>query len=197
MRVVRSGKTPYVRFDRNSYSIPHTHVRKPLTLVAGATRIRILDGQTELANHHRTYDTALTVEDPAHLEGLLAATRQANAHTTRDRLRAAVPATDTLFERLAERGEALRPNATRLLALLDDYGPQELAAAVNVALERDALGAGSITHILETRRRQRGLKPPLRLTLPDRPGLRDLDVRPHDLEAYDALGQKNPHDAGD
>ena len=180
-----------------SYSIPHTHVRKPLTLVAGATRIRILDGQTELANHHRTYDTALTVEDPAHLEGLLAATRQANAHTTRDRLRAAVPATDTLFERLAERGEALRPNATRLLALLDDYGPQELAAAVNVALERDALGAGSITHILETRRRQRGLKPPLRLTLPDRPGLRDLDVRPHDLEAYDALGQKNPHDAGD
>ena len=197
VRAVRSGKTPYVRFDRNLYSIPHTHVRKPLTLVASATRIRILDGQTELANHHRTYDTGLTVEDPAHLEGLLAATRQANVHTTRDRLRAAVPNTSTLFERLAERGEALRPHATRLLALLDDYGPQELAAAVDIALQRDALGAGSITHILETRRRQRGLKPPLRLTLPDRPGLRDLDVRPHDLETYDALGQKNPDDAGD
>ena len=197
VRVVRSGKTPYVRFDRNLYSIPHTHVRKPLTLVAGATRIRILDGQTELTNHHRTYDTGLTVEDPAHLENLLAATRQANAHTTRDRLRAAVPATATLFERLAERGEALRPNATRLLALLDDYGQQELAAAVALALERDALGAGSITHILETRRRQRGLKPPLRLTLPDRPGLRDLDVRSHDLESYDALGQNSPDDAGD
>ena len=197
VRVVRSGKTPYVRFDRNNYSIPHTHVRKPLTLVAGATRIRILDGQTELTNHHRTYDTGLTVEDPAHLENLLVATRQANAHTTRDRLRAAVPATATLFERLAERGEALRPNATRLLALLDDYGPQKLAAAVALALERDALGAGSITHILETRRRQRGLKPPLRLTLPDRPGLRDLDVRSHDLESYDALGQNSPDDAGD
>ena len=197
VRVVRSGKTPYVRFDRNLYSIPHTHVRKPLTLVAGATRIRILDGQTELTNHHRTYDTGLTVEDPAHLENLLAATRQANAHTTRDRLRAAVPATATLFERLAERGEALRPNATRLLALLDDYGQQKLAAAVALALERDALGAGSITHILETRRRQRGLKPPLRLTLPDRPGLRDLDVRSPDLESYDALGQNSPDDAGD
>ncbi len=196
VRVVRSGKTPYVRFDRNNYSIPHTHVRKPLTLIASAIRVRILDGQTELTEHHRTYDTGLTVEDPAHLEGLLAATRQANVHTTRDRLRAAVPATATLFERLAERAEALRPHATRLLALLDDYGPQELAAAVDIALQRDALGAGSITHILETRRRQRGLKPPLRLTLPDRPGLRDLDVRPHDLETYDALGQKNPDDAG-
>ena len=197
VRVVRSGKTPYVRFDRNLYSIPHTHVRKPLTLLASDTRVRILDQQTELARHRRTYDTAQTVEDPAHLEGLLAATRQANVHTTRDRLRVAVPATAALFERLAERGEALRPHATRLLALLDDYGPKELAAAVDDALQRDALGAGSITHILETRRRQRGLKPPLRLTLPDRPGLRDLDVRPHDLETYDALGRNTPDDAGD
>ena len=193
VRTVRSGKTPYVRFDRNLYSIPHTHVRKPLTLVAGATRVRILDGQTELARHRRSYDTGQTIEDPEHLEGLLAATRQANAHTTRDRLRVAVPVSATLFDRLAERGEPLRPHATRLLALLDDYGPRELAAAITVALERDALGAGSIAHILETRRRQRGLQPPLRLTLPDRPGLRDLDVRSHDLESYDAL-RRRPDD---
>ena len=197
VRAVRSGKTPYVRFDRNLYSIPHTHVRKPLTLLASDTLIRILDQQVELARHRRSYDTGQTVEDPAHLEGLLAATRQANTHTTRDRLRAAVPATATLFERLAERGEPLRHHATRLLALLDDYGPQELAAAVEDALRRDALGAGSITHILETRRRQRGLRPPLRLALPDRPGLRDVDVRPHDLETYDALRQHDPDDAAD
>lgn len=197
LRVVRSGKTPYVRFDRNAYSIPHTHVRKPLTLAAGAARIRILDGKTELARHRRSYDTGRTIEDPAHLEGLLAATRQANPHTTRDRLRAAVPATDALFKRLAERSEALRPHATRLLALLDDYGPRELDAAIAVALEKDALGAGSITHILETRRRRRGQKPPLRLTLPNRPELRDLDVQTHDLETYDALGKHRPDDAGD
>ena len=165
--------------------------------MAGATRVRILDGQTELAQHRRSYDTAQTVEDPAHLEGLLAATRQANNHTTRDRLRVTVPVSATLFERLAERGEPLRPHATRLLALLDDYGPQELAAAIAVALERDALGAGSITHILETRRRQRGLQPPLRFTLPNRPGLADVDVRSHDLETYDALRQPTPDDPGD
>ena len=91
VRAVRSGKTPYVRFDRNLYSIPHTHVRKPLTLVASATRVRILDGQNELTDHHRTYDTGLTVEDPDHLENLLVATRQANVHTTRDRLRGRRP----------------------------------------------------------------------------------------------------------
>ena len=193
VRAVRSGKTPYVRFDRNLYSIPHTHVRKPLTLLAGATRIRILDGQTELANHHRTYDTGLTVEDPAHLDGLLAATRQANAHTTRDRLRVAVPATDHALRapRRARRGACARtpPDCSPYSTTTD---PRSSPPRSPLALERDALGAGSITHILETRRRQRGLKPPLRLTLPDRPGLRDLDVRAHDLETYDALGQHDP-----
>jgi len=69
-----------------------------------------------------------------------------------------VPAVATLFERLAARGESLRLHTARLLALLDDYGPQELTAAVTRALERDALGAGAIAHILETRRRQRGRK---------------------------------------
>ena len=187
LRAVRSGKTPYVRFDRNPYSISHTHVRRPLTLVASATTVRVLDGQTELARHQRSYDTGQTIEDAAHLEGLLAATHQANVHTARDRLRVAVPATATLFDRLAVRGEALRPHTVRLLALLDDYGPQELAAAIATALARDALGAGSIAHLLEIRRRQQGRTPPLPLALPNRPGVRDLDVRPHRLESYDAL----------
>ena len=187
MRAVRSGKTPYVRFDRNLYSIPHTHVRRPLTLVASATTVRVLDRHTELARHRRSYDTGQTIEDAAHLEGLLAATQQANIHTARDRLRVAVPATATLFERLAARGEALRPHTRRLLALLDDCGPKELAAAIATALARDALGAGSVAHLLEIRRRQHGRTPPLPLALPDRPGVRDLDVRPHPLESYDAL----------
>jgi len=61
---------------------------------------------------------------------------QANPSTGRDRLRLAVPAMATLFERLASRGESLRAHTARLLALLDDHGPPELAAAVAQALER-------------------------------------------------------------
>ena len=48
LQPVRSGKTIYVRFDLNDYSIPHTAIQRPLTLVASDTRIRILDGQTEI-----------------------------------------------------------------------------------------------------------------------------------------------------
>ena len=107
----------------------------------------------------------------------------------------AVPIVATLLERLATRGESLRVHVARLLGLLDDYGPQELTAAIEGALERDALGAGAIAHILETRRRQRGLKPPMPMALPDHPGVRDLDVTPHRLETYDALTRPDPDDA--
>ena len=96
---------------------------------------------------------------------------------------------------LPARGESLRVHTAALLALLDDYGAQELGAAIARALERDALGAGAIAHILETRRRQRGLKPPIPIALPDRPGVRDLDVTPHRLETYDDLTRSDPDDA--
>jgi hypothetical protein len=127
---------------------------------------------------------------------LVAATGHANPSSARDRLRLAVPAIATLLERLAARGESLRAHTARLIALLDDYGPHELGAAVAHALERDALGAGAIAHLLETRRRQRGQKPPVPLALPDRPGVRDLDITPHGLESYDALTRSDP-DAAD
>ncbi|MFO0695053.1 MAG: IS21 family transposase [Polyangiales bacterium] len=67
---VRSGKTPYVRFDRNDYSIPHTLIRKPLTLVASETTVRILDGSEEVATHARSWERLRQIESTAHLDAL-------------------------------------------------------------------------------------------------------------------------------
>src|SRR5687768_7780738 len=102
------GRRPYVRFDRNSYSIPHTHVRRPLTLLASPTTVRVIAGPDEIARHPRSYDTGEVIEQEAHVAALVAATRQANPSSARDRLRLAVPAAATLLERLAARGESLR-----------------------------------------------------------------------------------------
>lgn len=188
VRVARSGKTPYVRFDRNLYSIPHTLVGKPLTLVAGEDRVRLLDGEQEVARHRRSYGSAEVIEDPAHLEGLAAHKRQASASRGRDRLCAAVPESQQIFEALALRGHNLGSHTIRLLRLLDQYGAEELRAAVRVAVEREAFGAGSVAHILEGRRRGRGLPPPIDVELPADPRVRELRVIPHRLEDYDALG---------
>jgi len=197
VRVVTSGKTPYIRFDRNWYSIPHTLVQVPLTLVADTETVRLCHDTEEVAEHLRCYDADFTVEAREHFDGLVAAKRQAAGLTRRDRLRQAVPAVAALFERLAVRGEPLGPHVTRLLQLLDDYGAAELAAAVDAALARDAPGAGGIAHLLEQRRRARGQRPPVPMVLPADPRVRDLDVSSHALESYDALSRPHPPDVPD
>jgi transposase len=195
LRAVRSGKTPYIHFDRNLYSIPHAHVRQPLTLVASATDVRLLDGATVLARHPRSFDTGAVVEDPAHVQALLEASRQHHAHGQRDYLAVTVPISTTLFARLADRGEPLTVVTRRLLGLLDDFGPDALHAAITTALERGTLSVAAITHLLDTARRRRGARPPVPLVLPDHPGVRDLTVVPHNLETYDGLTRPDPDDS--
>ena len=46
---VSIGKTPYARFDLNDYSVPYTHVRRTLTVIADTERVRLLEGS---AVHH-------------------------------------------------------------------------------------------------------------------------------------------------
>ena len=67
VHTVHSGKTPYLRFDGNDYSIPHTLIQRPLTLVASEHQVRILDRMTEVACPARTYDRGQRIEAEAHL----------------------------------------------------------------------------------------------------------------------------------
>ena len=91
LRAVSSGKTPYIRFDGNDYSIPHPLVRRPLTLVASEQTVRLLDGSTEVARHARSYDRQQRIEDDAHLAALVAEKHRAHDLRGRDRLRHACP----------------------------------------------------------------------------------------------------------
>jgi len=91
VRTVRSDKTIYVRFDLNDYSIPPTAVRRPLTLVANADTVRLLDGPIELARHPRSYDRQQRIEDPAHIAAVVQQKRKALGSTAVAQLRHAVP----------------------------------------------------------------------------------------------------------
>ena len=194
VKVVRARKQPYVAFDRNRYSVPHTHVERALTLLAEATTVRVVDGPTELARHVRSYDTGAVVEDATHVAALAAAKAAARPVTLRERVRQAVPSLDRLFTQWAARGDAGVSQLRRLADLLDDYGAPALAAAVDEALTREAPSAGTIAFVLDQQRRRRGLKPLVPLALPAHPGVQDLEVQPYALETYDALSPDRNRD---
>jgi Mu transposase, C-terminal domain len=86
-----------VRFD----SIPHTQVRRPLTLLASPTTVLVIAGVEDITRHVRSYDSGQVIEQETHVAGLVAATRQANPSRARDRLHLAVRAVTTLLDRLA------------------------------------------------------------------------------------------------
>ena len=191
---VRSGKTIYVRFDLNDYSIPHTAIRRPLTLAASDTEVRILDGQAEIARHRRSYDKGRVIVDPEHQQALLEHKRKALGATPDSRLLAIAPEVETLLEAALSRGESVAAQTTALGRLLDDYGATELRAAVREAIERDTPRASSVAYLLQQRQRRRRRRPLLPVRLTQRPELEDLHIQPNDLEIYDELSTDTGED---
>jgi hypothetical protein len=191
---IRAGKTLYVRFDLNDYSIPPTSVRRALTLVASETVVRIVDGAQEVASHRRSYDRHRRIEDPAHIQALLAEKQRARGSTPCARLIAAVPETEAFLEASFRRGESVAVTTEKLLLILDDYGADELRAAVREALAKQTPRIGSVSYILAKRRRTSQRTPLLAVDLSRRPDLKDLYVTPHPSETYDALSQNDDDD---
>jgi transposase len=195
VHTLRSGKTPYLRFDGNDYSIPHALVRKPLMLVASDRLVRVLDGDDEVASHQRSWERGRQIEDRRHVEGLEDDKRRAREHRGRNRVMAACPSAQAFLEKVAQHGGHLGGTTSRLLRLLDDHGPSELDFALCEAHRRGAFAAQSVAHILDQRRRARKAAVPLPVVLPDDPRVRDLRVPTRPLGAYDALarsGNKKP-----
>lgn len=187
VRAVTAGKTPYVRFDRNDYSIPHTHVRRTLSIVASESIVRVLDGADEIARHPRSYDAGQQLENERHLAALAADKKKAREHRGRNRLFAVCPAAKAFLGEVALHGGHLGGTTSRLLRLLDLYGAPALDGAIRDAHERGAFRAESVAHVLDQRRRASGIKPVVDIALPDDPRVRDLVVEPHRLDAYDSL----------
>jgi hypothetical protein len=192
---VKVGKTPYVRFDLNDYSVPHTHVRRILTVLADPDRLRIVEGEAIVASHRRSYDKGQQIEIQAHVQALVAWKRQARRHRATDRLAQAAPASRTLLVRAAERGANLGSITVSLVQLLERYGASQLDAAIIEALERDVPHPNAVRLALERRRDDRQQAPPVALTLPAHVQARDKAVRAHSLEIYDqlkAVGHEEP-----
>jgi len=189
IRVTSSGKTPYLRFDKNDYSIPHTLIRKPLTVVASETLVRVLDGDIEVARHQRSWGMRQQIEDEAHLAALLVDKRKSREHRGRNRLFAGCPAAQPFLGEVAKHSGHLGGTTSRLLRLLDQYGATELDAALADAHRRGAFAAQSVAHVLDQRRRARGAPVPIEITLPNDPRVHGLVVTPHSLDRYDRLGQ--------
>jgi transposase len=185
LKPISSGKTPYVRFDLNDYSIPSELTQRTLTLAVSESEVRLLDGSTEVARHVRSYDRGRKIEIREHLEELAAEKRRATELRGRDRLTTSCPQATALLEQVALRGGHLGGTTSRLLRLLDRYDARSLDRAIGEALARGAVSAEAVAHVLDQTHRAANAPPRVEVILPDDPRIRDLHVTPHSLASYD------------
>jgi transposase len=181
---VRIPKTPYARFDLNDYSVPHTHVHSTLTLMASINTVRILDADTEVAKHPRSWDKGQQVETEAHIKALVEHKRKAREHRGQNRLRHTVPSSVLLLEQAALRNTPLRSVIRELYQLLDEYGAHEMEHGCVEAIERGVPHSNAVRLALQRRREEQQRPPALAVPLPKDTALRDISVRTATLAAY-------------
>jgi transposase len=188
---VSVGKTPYVRFDLNDYSVPHHLTRRILVVMADEKTVRVLDGNEVVAEHKRSYDKGQQIEDPVHIEELIQQKRQARRHRGMDRLYHAVPSSRDLLSVTAKRGGNMGSVTAGLLRLLDRFGREELEISIAEALEKDSPHIAAVRQILDRRLHERKAPTPIAVELPEDSRVRDITVKPHSLKSYDSIHKED------
>jgi hypothetical protein len=189
-REVKVSKTPYVRFDCNDYSIPHKFTRQTVVVLASLTELRIFKGREQIAEHIRSYDKGLHIEDPAHINALVEEKKRGRKLRAIDRLSYVVPSSVEFFNKLAQRGKSLARATQQLTRLLDSFGAGPLEAALITVLEKEIPHVHGVQQLLEQERQRQGKAPVLPLPLSDQLRDRQENVLPHSLNSYDALGDQ-------
>jgi transposase len=190
------GKRPYVRFDRNDYSVPHGLVHHELEVLADLETVRICRGIEVVATHERCWDAGKPIEDQRHIRELVEQKARARSHRGMDRLRHAAPTSAVFLQRAAERGRNLGSSTAKLLELLDEYGAALLDDAIAEVLGRDVIHVPAVRQVLEQQRHARGRPLPTAVALGDA-RLRDVVVRPHDLADYDRINKDDDDEQED
>ena len=193
----RVQRTPYVRFDLNDYSVPHTYVRRVVVVQATLECVRIVDGNTVIATHQRSWDKGEQVERAEHIAALVACKRAARHHRGLDRLHHACASAPAFFAALAARHGNLGAATSGLSKLLDLYGASAVDTALAGALNADAPHLAAVRQLLEQDRHAQSQPPPIAVTLPDDSRVRDIVVQPHALATYDQIQSEAGNDDDD
>ena len=186
---VSVGKTPYVRFDSNDYSVPSRHVGTVLELRASEKSVEIFESTNAfepVAKHSRTYGKSEVVEDSDHLAELHKRKKAANQHATMHRLTNEIKGVEEFLQRLAERGESLGGAVSSLNRMCDIHGSAIVSQALSEVILNGTCNLKSI-HFILNRLDSKSSEPRLSFAPLNNQSHSLLTVRHHELKSYDTI----------
>jgi transposase len=173
-----------VRFDDNEYSVPVSYAHRRLTVVATTQEVRLIHEDRLVARHVRCWERERTFFEPIHYLALLER-KPGGIDYARPLENWRLPDCFPLLRRRLEAADTRHGTRSyiRVLRLLEKFSLEQLAAAIEYALDIDVIDADSIRTIVEHRS-----EPPVELfPLDGRPHLAHVRVETTDVSSYQAL----------
>jgi transposase len=191
------NKEARVHLDSNTYSVPPAFVGRTVHVRADERTVRVVCEGSVIASHARCWDRRRAIENPAHREEILTRRRGAEGPTRRERLASLAPECRVYLHEVARRRIDLENEVRKLVRLIPLYAETELAGGMARALAQRTFGARYVRALIDQSRFARGLSEPPEPIITGNPAADELVVEPHDLEIYDAIGQRQPSEDDD
>jgi transposase len=180
----RVHKDIRLRLDNNRYCVPRRYVGQWLDLKADSSSVTIYKRDEEVVRYPRCWRRNQTLGADRFEKELLDERPGAERSKGQQRLIAYIgPAAESYLRNLAETDRSMTHQIRTLLALLRQYGPEALAAALQKAQAAGAFGADYVSNLLLQESCPRQQQPPLLLK---DPRLNELATDPLSLLEYDA-----------
>lgn len=195
IKAVRSTHQALIRFDGNAYSVPTEFAYKNLALKATPEEIRFFFETKEIALHRRSFDRGAVIEDPKHLEGLLALKRKARAARLEKGFLELGEAAKEFQKGLVAEGAHPARHIAKIMELIAAYGRVEVLTALNAALKCKAYGAPYVQNIILQKRAARGLREEPPLIIHQKPSWNEIATGEPDLSVYDKLIEEDQNNA--
>ena len=182
-------------FDGNRYCVPPRYVGRRLTLKADASSVTIYDQHQEIVSYPRCWQRGHTFGAERFQKELFAQLAAAQRSAAQQRLITWLgPVSEAYLRRLADTDRSLVRQVRELLALVREYGPEAVAAALSQAHAAGAFGTDYIANLLRQQQMRRDVQPPLRFQDPQ---LNQLATDPLSLADYDAFILRSKKDSDD
>lgn len=196
---VSAGKFYRVPFDGNLYSVPYQLAHhRGLVLRATTTEVTLYAEHELVARHDRSYERGRDVSDPSHDRGLRAKRRRADRHLALGRMISVLgPEAELYATGLAREHVRASHHVTRILALAERYGAQDVREALLRALSHEAFGADYVLNVVHQERRLRLAGPAAQAAVLHDKDLAAIALAEPDLTRFDNLFQKGHDHAGE
>lgn len=179
---VRASTQFRVTLDTNQYSVPAEYSGYRLTLKANPAWISIFHENNLISRHSRCFDRICDFEHPDHPKELIAYRKKAHQQRIFKRFLHISPEATRFFQLMEQKRLNPTHHVRKIVALTEIYSNQDIAQAIQSAIELDACSSEYIINILEQRAQKEDK--PGELILTKGKELLEITVTAPDLNIY-------------